>query len=148
MARLSLPIAFRRAIGGFAPVFSRPVWQRVTVLMPGAVLAPGQRTVPAMLQIMGRRAAADFQPYHRGLHRAGWSPLPASRRRLQRFVAGCLPLGAVAGGLDDPMARRRGEPRQAKGSDREPMRSSHASLVKVRGLRWRACRLLVPPLRG
>ena len=56
---LSLPIAFTSAIGVFAPVFSRPVWQHVKVLMTGAVLAPGQRTVTA------------------------WSPLHASRRLLR-----------------------------------------------------------------
>ena len=39
----SLPIAFRSAIGVFVPVFSRPVWQHVQVLLPGAVLAPGKR---------------------------------------------------------------------------------------------------------
>ena len=32
---LSLPIAFSSAIGVFAPVFSRPVWQHVKVLMTG-----------------------------------------------------------------------------------------------------------------
>ena len=54
---LSLPIAFSSAIGVFAPVFSRPVWQHVKVLMTGAVLAPGQRTVTAILRIMGQSAA-------------------------------------------------------------------------------------------
>jgi len=34
----SLPIACTSAIGVFAPVFSRPVWQHVQVLMTGAVL--------------------------------------------------------------------------------------------------------------
>ena len=48
---LSLPIAFTSAIGVFAPVFSRPVWQPVQVLLTGAVLAPGQRTVTAMLRM-------------------------------------------------------------------------------------------------
>jgi hypothetical protein len=42
---LSLPIAFSSAIGVFAPVFSRPVWPPVKVLLTGAVLAPGPRTV-------------------------------------------------------------------------------------------------------
>ena len=51
---LSLPIAFSSAIGVFAPVFSRPVWQHVKVLLTGAVLAPGKRTVTSILQIMGR----------------------------------------------------------------------------------------------
>ena len=54
---LSLPIAFSSAIGVFAPVFSRPVWQHVKVLITGAVLAPGKRTVTAILRIMGRSAA-------------------------------------------------------------------------------------------
>ena len=38
-----LPIAFSSAIRVCAPVFSRPVWQHVKVLMTGAVLAPGQQ---------------------------------------------------------------------------------------------------------
>ena len=79
---LSLPITFSSVIGVFVPVFSRPVWQYVKVLMTGAVLAPGKRTVTAILQIMGRSAASDFQTYHRVLNCAGWSPLMASRRLL------------------------------------------------------------------
>src|SRR5262250_1343878 len=98
MAMLSLPIAFSSAIGVFAPVFSRPVWQHVKVLMTGAVLAPGKRTVTAMLQIMGHSAASDFQTYHRVLNRAVWSPLTASRLLLRLFVAGFSPSGVVVVG--------------------------------------------------
>jgi hypothetical protein len=142
MAMLSLPIAFSSALGVFAPVFARPVWQPVKVLMTGAILAPGKRTVTAMLQIMGRSAASDFQTYHRVLHRAVWSPLTASRLRL--FVAVFLPSGAVVFGLDDTMERRRGEQLTAKGLYRDPVRSSHAPVGTVRGLRWLACMLLGP----
>jgi hypothetical protein len=67
---LSLPIAFSSALGIFAPVFSRPVWQHTKVLLTGAVLAPGQRTVTSMLRIMGRSAAPDCQTYPRVLNRA------------------------------------------------------------------------------
>jgi hypothetical protein len=141
---LSLPIALSRAIGVFAPVFSRPVWQHVKVLMTGAVLAPGKRTVTAMLQIMGRSAASDFQTYHRVLHRAVWSPLTASRLLLRLLVAVFIPSGAVVFGLDDTMERRRGEQITAKGIYRDPVRSSHAHFVKVSGRRWLACMLLVP----
>ena len=76
---LTLPITLTSAMGGFAPVFARPVWQHGTILMTGAVLAPGKRTVTAMLQGMGRSAASDFQTYHRVLNRAVWSPRTASR---------------------------------------------------------------------
>ncbi len=98
MVILSLPIAFSSIIGIFAPIFSRPVWQHGQVLLTGAVLAPGQRTVTAILQIMGRSAALDFQTYHRVLHRAVWPPLTASRlllRLLGVVVIMCLPVLGV-----------------------------------------------------
>jgi hypothetical protein len=144
MAMLSLPIAFTSAIGVFAPVFSRPVWQHVKVLMTGAVLAPGKRTVTTILQIMGRSAAPDFQTYHRVLNRAVWSPLTASRLLLRLLVAVLIPQGVVVCGLDDTIERRRGAQITAKGIYRDPVRSSHAHFVKVSGLRWLACMVLVP----
>src|SRR5262249_55083909 len=144
MAMLSLPIAFTSAIGVFAPVFSRPVWQHVQVLMTGAVLAPGQRTVTAILRIMGRSAASDFQIYHRVLNRAVWSPLTASRLLLRLLVAVFIPSGVVVFGLDDTIERRRGDHITAKGIYRDPVRSSHASVVKVSGLRWLGCMVLTP----
>ena len=141
---LSLPIAFTSVIGVFAPVFSRPVWQHVKVLLTGAVLAPGKRTVTAVLHIMGRSAASDFQTYHRVLNRAVWSPLKASRLLLRLLVVVCIFRGVVVLGLDDTIERRRGEQITAKGIYRDPVRSSHSHFVKVSGLRWLACMLLTP----
>src|SRR2546428_6351454 len=95
MAMLSLPIAFSSALGVFAPVFSRPVWPHVKVLLTGAVLAPGKRTVSAILRIMGRSAEPNYQTYHRVLNRAVWSPLTASRLLLRLLVAVFVPRGVV-----------------------------------------------------
>ena len=144
MTRLSLPIAFTSVSGIFSPVFSRPVWQHVKVLLTGAVLAPGKRTVTAMLQIMGLSAASDFQTYHRVLNRAVWSPLTASRLLLRLVVAVFIPRGVVIFGLDDTIERRRGDQIQAKGIYRDPVRSSHAQVVNVSGRRWLACMVLTP----
>jgi hypothetical protein len=144
MAMLSLPIAFTSALGVFVPVFSRPVWQHVKVLMAGAVLAPGKRTVTAILRIMGRSAASDFQTYHRVLNCAVWSPLTASRLLLRLLVAVFIPSGVVVFGLDDTIERRRGDQITAKGIYRDPVRSSHAHMVKVSGLRWLGCMVLTP----
>ena len=141
---ISLPIAFSSAIGVFAPVFSRPVWQHVKVLMTGAVLAPGQRTVTAIVRIMGRSTAPNFQTYHRVLNRAVWSPLTASRLLLRLLVAVFIPRGVVIFGLDDTIERRRGEQIKAKGIYRDPVRSSHTHVVKASGLRWLACMVLTP----
>jgi hypothetical protein len=54
-----------------------------------------------------------------------------------------VPWGVVVG-LDDTIERRRGEHMRAKGISRDPVRSSHAHFVKVRGLRWLCCLLLTP----
>src|SRR6266446_8924725 len=141
---LSLPITFTSVIGIFAPVFSRPVWQHVKVLLTGAVLAPGKRTISAILGIMGLGAAPHFQTYHRVLNRAVWSPLTASRLLLRLLVAVFLPRGVVVFGLDDTIERRRGDQITAKGIYRDPVRSSHAHVVKASGLRWLACMVLTP----
>jgi DDE superfamily endonuclease len=106
---LSLPIAFSSVIGVFAPVFSRPVWPHVKVLLAGAVLAPGKRTVTAIRRIMGRSAEPNFQTYHRVLNRAVWSPLNASRLLLRLLVAVFVPRGIVLFGLDDTIEHRRGD---------------------------------------
>ena len=98
----------------------------------------------ALLQIMGRSAVSDFQTYHRVLNRAVWSPLTASRLLLRLLVAVFMPHGVMVWGLDDTIERRRGEQITAKGIYRDPVRSSHSHLVKVSGLRWLACMMLIP----
>jgi hypothetical protein len=141
---LSLPHPFDSVIAIFAPVFSKAVWPHVRVLLAGAVLAPGKRTVTAVLQIMGLSAHTDFQIYHRVLNRAVWSPLKASRLLLRVLVAVFIPWGVIVLGLDDTIERRRGKQIKARGIYRDPVRSSHSHFVKVSGLRWLSCMLLVP----
>jgi hypothetical protein len=113
------PITCSSVLGVCAPLFARPVWPHVQVLLTGAVLAPGKRTVPAILQVRGRRAASDLQTSHRVLHRAVWSPRTARRRR-RLWVAGCIPRGGVVWGLDDTIERRRDEAMAAQGSSPAP----------------------------
>ena len=72
---LSLPTPFLSVMAVFAPVFSKPVRPHVKVLLTGASLAPGKRTVTSALRVMGLSAAAHFQTYHRVLNRAVWLPL-------------------------------------------------------------------------
>jgi hypothetical protein len=111
---------------------------------PSSCLAPGKRPVTAMLQMMGRRAASDCQPSPRGLQRAGWSPRTARRRRRRLCGAVGRPAGVRVLGLEDPLARRRGERSTATGLARAPGRSSHTPWVTVSGRRGLACRRLTP----
>ncbi len=57
----------------FAPVFSERVWPRAQVLLIGAILTPGRRTVAAVLRVMGLSDERRFKNYHRVLSRARWS---------------------------------------------------------------------------
>jgi DDE superfamily endonuclease len=128
----------------FAPLFTKRVWQHVQVLLIGAILAPGKRTVTAALRVMGLAHVKSFQQYHRVLNRAVWSSLEGSRLLLQLLVHTLLPTGPLVMGLDDTIERRRGAKIRAKGIYRDPVRSSHSHVVKASGLRWLSLMLLVP----
>ena len=128
----------------FAGLFSRRVWQRVQILLLGAILAPGQRTVTAILRIMGLSCEKHFQNFHRVLNRAIWSSREASRVLLGLLVATFAVFGPVVLGLDDTIERRRGAKIKAKGIYRDPVRSSHSHFVKASGLRWLSLMLLAP----
>ena len=49
----SLPAALEGVLQPFAPVFSRPIWKRVQVLLAGAILSPSRRTVAQALRVVG-----------------------------------------------------------------------------------------------
>ena len=132
---LTLPKEFASLLTTFAPLFSRRVWHHVQVLIVGAILVPGQRTVTAALRVMGLAHAKSFQQYHRVLNRAVWSSLEGSRLLLQLLVHTLAPTGPLVMGLDDTIERRRGEKIQAPGIYRNPVRSSHSHVVKASGLR-------------
>ena len=128
----------------FAGLFSKRVWQHVQILLLGAILAPGQRTVTAILRIMGLSCEKHFQNFHRVLNRAIWSSREASRVLLGLLVATFAVFGPVVLGLDDTIERRRGAKIKAKGIYRDPVRSSHSHFVKASGLRWLSLMLLAP----
>ena len=48
------------------------------ILLVGAILAPGQRTVAAALRVMGLSDDRNYARYHQVLNRAVWSPRQAA----------------------------------------------------------------------
>jgi hypothetical protein len=138
-----MPCEFIALIVAFAPLFSKPVFQHAQVLLMGALLSPGKRTVTAALRVMGLSQDAQFQNYHRVLNRALWSGLAAGQILLGLLVSAFAPTGTIVLGLDDTIERRRGEKIAAKGVYRDPVRSSHSHFVKASGLRWLCLMLLV-----
>ena len=139
---LTVPIALTRLIVKFAPLFSKRVWEHAQVLVVGALLAPGKRTVTAVLRVIGLSQEAQFQKYHRVLNRAQWSSVAVARVLLGLVAHAFVPVGPVVIGIDDTLERRRGEKIKAKGIYRDPVRSSRSHMVKASGLRW-LCALLL-----
>jgi len=133
---LSMPVTLTRLIVRFAPVFSKRVWEHARILVVGALLAPGKRTVTAVLRVMGLSQEGHFQNYHRVLNRARWSSLALARVLLEMVVRTFVPAGPVVIGIDDTLERRRGEKSKAKGIYRDPVRSSRSHVGKASGLRW------------
>ena len=134
---LTLPDAILPVLHPFATLFRNPTWLKAQILLVGAILAPGQRTVAAALRVMGRSDHLDYARYHEVLNRAVWSPRQAARTLLmlllQHLDQGDGPL---VFGIDETLERRRGPKIKSLGIYRDAVRSSRSHLVKASGLRW------------
>lgn len=141
----SLPSRFAPLIVAFSSLFGqRRTWHSAQLLLIGAILAPGVRTVTSVLRVMGHRRDRHFVTFHRVLNRARWNARHASRLLLGLLLDHLVPDGPIVLGLDDTIERRRGKRIRAKGIYRDPVRSSHAHFVKASGLRWLSVMLLAP----
>ena len=134
---LTLPNAIVPVLHPFATLFRNPTWLKARILLVGAILAPGQRTVAAALRVMGLSDDRNYARYHHVLNRAVWSPLKVSR-----ILLGLLILyldrgdGPLIFGIDETLERRRGPKIKSLGIYRDAVRSSRSHLVKASGLRW------------
>ena len=121
----------------FAPVFQSRTWDKIPMMGMGAILAPGKRTVSAILRVMGLSAMSNFAKYHHVLNRAVWSPLQVSQVLLKLLLEhldnGVKPL---VFGIDETIERRWGRKIAARGIYRDAARSSKSHFVKASGLRW------------
>ena len=134
---LTPPDAIVSILVPFATLFTSPTWRKAQLLLVGAILTPGQRTVAAALRVMGRSDQRDYARYHEVLNRAVWSPRAAARillvLLLQHLDRGDGPL---VFGIDETLERRRGAQIKGRGIYRDAVRSSRSQLVKASGLRW------------
>ena len=124
--------------------FTAPSWEHVLVLVMGAILAPGKRTISACLRRTGRAETPNFSSYHQILNRARWDLRTMARRLLCLVVDRLVPDGPVVIGMDDTIERRWGRKIAARGIYRDPVRSSHGHFVKASGLRWLSFMVLTP----
>jgi hypothetical protein len=139
-----LPERLLLRLADLPKLFTRPTWQNVLLLVAGAILTPGKRTVTAALRILGRQQETDFPIYHGVLNKAVWSSRAVAGWLLRLLVGTFLGAdAAVVIGIDDTIERRWGQKISARGICRDPVRSSKGHFVKTGGLRGLSAQLLV-----
>lgn len=112
----NLPQPIIHLLRQFELLFSEGIWENVKILLVGAILAPGKRTVTAILRVIGLSDDLQFQNFHRVLNRAKWLPLAFSRVLLRLLLKAFVPPDQpIILGIDDHIERRRGEKVTAKG---------------------------------
>jgi hypothetical protein len=138
-----LPEAIILVLAPFAPLFSHRVWFHAQLLLLGAILTPGARTVTAALRATGLAAERHFTNDHRVLNRATWSARQGGGMLLSLLVTLLVPPEAtIVLGADDTVERRSGRKITAKGCDRDAVRSSKARVIRCFGLQWVSMMLL------
>lgn len=113
------------------------MWPKAQLLLTGAILCPGSRTVCNLLRSVGLQGERCFPKYHRLLSQDKWSAKKLSGVLLRLIVNNFIPKGeCIVFGLDDTIERRWGCKIHKRGIYRDPVRSTKSHFVKCSGLRW------------
>jgi hypothetical protein len=120
----------------FSIIFScSKTWTKAILLITGAILCKGGRTVCGALKVMGLQGERAFASYHRVLNRDKWNALEGAKILLLQIIkAFCMTELVIA--LDDHVERRSGKKINAKGCYRDAVRSSRGFIVRCFGLKW------------
>lgn len=137
-----MPCAFVNFVIAFAPLFPKPVFVKVKVLLTGAILSPASRTVTNALRGMGLSDEKHFQNYHRVLARDSWNCLTVAKILLELLIKVFGTETETVIGFDDHLERRCGKQISAKGIYRDAVRCSDSFFVKASGLCWLSFMLL------
>jgi hypothetical protein len=161
---MTKPAAFAilaRWLAPFEPLFTRPTWQNLLVLLAGTILAPGRRTVSSALSILALREATGFTNFHRVLNRNRWPTCAAAKHLLHLLLRTFAPSGPVIVGIDETIERRWGpkikvpwhlprsgpfQPRPLRQGQRPALDFRHAARADPLG--WSGVGLAVPDRAG
>jgi hypothetical protein len=133
---LSWPKAAEPRISAFSVAFTRPTFQRVGVLLLGAILALRQRTVTAMLRAVGSLARGHWSDFHRVLCCRVWSCRPLGKV-LAAMILELIPADQpVICPVDDTNPQHKGKRVWGKGKHHDACRSTHSHMVWVWGHKW------------
>jgi len=132
----AIPKAAEPLVSAFSVAFTRPTFQRVLVLVLGAILALRRRTVTAMLRTVGPLARGHWSDFHRVLCRATWSCWPLAKVLAAMVLELIPPDRVVVVPVDDTTPQHKGKHVWGKGRHHDACRSTHSHTVWVWGHKW------------
>lgn len=127
----------------FSLAFSSPTYRRWLILMAGAILTTGRRTVSNQLRTIPGLATGDPSSYHRVFSHRRWSLWPLARALAGFILKVWVPRGLVYLAGDDTVIEHRGPQVFGKGRHRDPLRSSHSFIAHLYGHKWVVLSILV-----
>lgn len=138
-----LPTVIVSLLSNFANVFTKPTWKYAQILLTGAIICNGKRTVSSALRVMGLAHEQRFERYHRVLSKSRWNEFRLTQILLGLLI-GLLPSGVpILIAMDETLERRSGKKITAKGCYRDACRSSHSLVIKCFGLKWLCAALII-----
>lgn len=138
MTNYSLSAATVAVLYPFRALFSNSsnsAWHTALILLMGAILCKGKRTVTGVLRAIGLDHESGFSKYHRVLNSLDWSARKGSEillKLLFKMLGQERPVILI----DETLERRRGRKIRAKGYYRDAVRSSRSKPVTTTGLKW------------
>lgn len=131
-----LPPEAQALVSVLVPHFTTPTSQQFSVLLVGALVTTGRRTVANLLRALRHLAPGHPTDYQRVLSRAPWSGLGLGCALMRFVLDHLLPDGPVRLVGDDTVDRHTGPHVCGKARHRDAVRSSHSYTVFRYGHTW------------
>jgi hypothetical protein len=132
----SLPKAAEPLVSAFSVAFTRPTFQRASLLIVGAILSLRHRTVTGMLRAVGPLAKGHWSDFHRVLCCRVWSTWPLGKVLAAMILELIAQDQPVVVPVDDTTPQHKGKHVYGKGCHHDACRSTHSHMVWVWGHKW------------
>jgi hypothetical protein len=141
---MQLTPSFRSLLLQFRSVFTAPSFATFLYIATGWCLTHRHRYVTELIQASGATHRGHHSRYHRFFSNAAWSIDDLYEALARQAVATFYPEGAIATGVDDTLARKRGLAIFGTGMHHDPLISSRARPHVSWGHDWVILSLLIP----
>jgi DDE superfamily endonuclease len=125
------------------PAFSTPTSNRFLVLLLGALLTTGRRTITNLLRTVRHQARGHGSSYHCVFSQRRWSTWVMARALLRCLLDHVVPPGPVLLAGDETVTEHPGPHVFGKGRHRDAVRSSHSYTAYRWGHKWVVVSVLV-----